>query len=48
MGIYLQSQSFSNGHQHHGLPAYPLLKSDKLASEIISETLAISQDFLSY
>jgi hypothetical protein len=50
MGVYLQSQSSSNGHQD-----YPLLKSDsearyrnQLASEIISETFAISQDFLSY
>ncbi|WP_371416770.1 tetratricopeptide repeat protein [Dolichospermum sp. UHCC 0259] len=48
MGIYLQSQSFSNGHQYHGHQDYPLLKSDQLASEIIGETFAISKDFLSY
>lgn len=48
MGIYSQSQSSSNGHQYHGHQEYPLLKSDQLASEIISETFAISQDFLSY
>lgn len=48
MGISLQYQSFSNGHQHHSNQDYPLLKSDQLASEIISKTFAISQDFLSY
>ena len=55
MGVYLQSQSSSNGHQSHDHQDYPLLKSDsearpsnQLASEIISETFAISQDFLSY
>ena len=48
MGISLQHQSFSNGHQHHSNQDYPLLKSDQLASEIISKTFAISQDFLSY
>jgi hypothetical protein len=48
MGLSLQSQSFSNGHKHHSNQDYPLLKSDKLASEIVSETFAISQDCLSY
>ncbi len=48
MGLSLQSQSFSNGRKHHSNQDYPLLKSDKLASEIVSETFAISKDCLSY
>ena len=55
MGLSLQSQSFSNGHKHHSNQDYPLLKFDsealfmnQLASEIVSETFAISKDCLGY
>jgi tetratricopeptide (TPR) repeat protein len=47
-GISLQSQSFSNGYQHHSNHDYAVLKSDKLASEIVSETFEILPDFLTY
>ncbi|MTJ07304.1 tetratricopeptide repeat protein [Anabaena sp. UHCC 0204] len=48
IGISLQSQSFSSWHQNNGSKTYPQLKFDQLASEIVSETFAISKDFLSY
>jgi tetratricopeptide (TPR) repeat protein len=48
VGIYLQSQSFSNGHQRNRSYGYSVFQSDQLASEIVSKAFAISQDFLSY
>ena len=48
MGIDLQSQSFSPSNQNNSSKVYPLLKFDELAEEIVSETFAISKDFLSY
>jgi tetratricopeptide (TPR) repeat protein len=48
IGMSSESHSFTNGYQHNGSKVYPLLKSDQLASEIVSETFAIAKDFLSY
>ncbi|MFM7363141.1 MAG: tetratricopeptide repeat protein [Cuspidothrix sp.] len=48
LGIDAQYQSFSSLDNHHGYPVYPFLSSNQLASEIISETFAISQESLSY
>ncbi len=55
IGISLQFKSFLSSHQDNHSRVYPLLKSDsealsrnQLASEIISETFAISIDFLTY
>jgi hypothetical protein len=48
LGIYAQSQSFSSLDHHNDHRVYPLLKSDQLASEIISETFAIPKESLIY
>jgi tetratricopeptide (TPR) repeat protein len=48
LGIYAQSQLFSSLDHHNDDRVYPLLKSDQLASEIISETFAIPKESLIY